>query len=381
MNSLSFNVAGIVRYLGGMAACAMLGIALLTTASAQDESAPDATADTTATEPAAEAAAPEAGTGDEDPVAVADTPEQPEMPGVAPAAKARDGDAEIMPRATKSLILDVEDTGSGLIAVGERGHILRSADGKTWTQSPVPTRATLNAIDCVDANTCWAVGHDAVIVKSADGGKTWTKQYFEPELEKPFLDVLFFDSQHGFAIGAYGLFKETLDGGSSWNEFNADIRAAEWHFNALTRLGNGSLLLVGETGGIATSTDQGVTWVQQESPYEGSYFGALPIGEAGAVIFGLRGNAFMSADAVKGGWKEIETGTVQGLLGGTLLANGDFLLVGNSGTVLRGSVSTGLVQSIPDPVGKGLSSAVAMPNGDLLVLGEVGPYFLKGAAQ
>lgn len=313
--------------------------------------------------------------------AVMETPEQPVMPGVAPAAKAKDGDSEIMPKASKSLLLDVEDTGAGLIAVGERGHVLLSPDGVSWTQSKTPTRATLNAIDCADARTCWAVGHDAVIIKTSDGGKTWVKQHFAPELEKPFLDVLFFDAQHGFVIGAYGLFKETLDGGNSWNEFNADIRADEWHFNAITRLGNGSLLLVGETGGIATSTDGGVTWVRQESPYEGSYFGALPVGESGAVIFGLRGNAYISADAVAGGWTKVESGTTQGLLGGTLLPGGDFVLVGNSNTVLRGSSTTGTLQVVPGASGKGLSSATPLTGGDLLLLGETGTQILKGAAR
>jgi photosystem II stability/assembly factor-like uncharacterized protein len=373
MSSQNIETTGALRRLAGVLALASLyGIAVMP-AQAQEEVPTDDAA--VAAEPGddaegVEAVAPEVA-----------TPEQPDMPTVAPGAKAKDGPAEIMPRAQNSLLLDVADTGNGLIAVGERGHILLSKDGLTWDQSPVPTRATLNAISCVDANTCWVVGHDAVILKTSDGGKSWAKQHFEPELEKPFIDVLFFDAQHGFAIGAYGLFKETLDGGNTWNEFNADIRAEEWHFNGIIRLGNGNLLLVGETGGIATSTDGGVTWVQQESPYEGSYFGAVPIGESGAVIFGLRGNAFISQDAVKGGWKEIETGTTQGLLGGTLLPNGDFLMVGNSGTILRGSPSTGLVEVVPDPEGKSLAAAIPMPNGDLLVLGEVGSQLLKGAAQ
>jgi hypothetical protein len=107
----------------------------------------------------------------------------------------------------------------------------------------------------------------------------------------------------------------------------------------------------------------------------------LPVGESGAVIFGLRGNAFISVDAVKGGWIKIETGTVQGLLGGTLLPNGDFLMVGNSGTILRGAPSTGLVQAIPDPVGKGLAAVQALPGGDLLVLGETGARILKDAVR
>ncbi|HXG28484.1 MAG TPA: YCF48-related protein [Nevskiales bacterium] len=378
MSSHTSSPHPLPRRLAWPAALAGLVAAVFTVVQAQEEPAAEPAPASQEAAPAAEAqAAPapaEASPGLEG-------IEQPEVPPPAPVGKAKDGDAEIMPLAAKSLLLDVEDTGAGLIAVGERGHILLSQDGRKWTQSPVPTRATLTAIDCADASTCWAVGHDAVILKTSDGGKTWVKQYFEPELEKPFLDVLFFDTQHGFVIGAYGLFKETLDGGNTWNEFNTDIRAGEWHFNAITRLGNGNLLLVGETGGIATSTDGGVTWVQQESPYEGSYFGALPIGESGAVIFGLRGNAFISADAAKGGWTQLETGTVQGLLGGTILPNGDFVLAGNSATLLRGSPSTNLIQRVPGAMGKGLATALAMSNGDLLVLGETGSYVLKGAAQ
>lgn len=380
MSSRNANIPGWIRRPARVSWLTILLAAALSVAQAQEEGAelevPAAPAEEAAEAPAEPADAPAADAADE--LAV---PEQPTMPGIGPAAKAKDGDAEEMPLAPKSLLLDLEDTGSGLIAVGERGHILLSQDGTDWDQSDVPTRATLTALDCADAQTCWAVGHDAAILKTSDGGKTWTKQYFEPELEKPFLDVLFFNAQHGIAIGAYGLFKETVDGGNTWNEFNTDIRAEEWHFNAVIQLGNGNLLLVGETGGIATSTDGGVTWVQQESPYEGSYFGALPIGESGAVIFGLRGNAYISPDPVRGGWTRIETGTVQGLLGGTLLPNGDFLIVGNNGTILRGAPTTGLVQTIRDPVGKGLATAKALSSGDLLVLGEAGVRILKGALQ
>jgi len=379
MSSQNKSRFGEIRRLAWPFVLAGMLAAAQTAVQAQEESAAEPVPEAAEVTAPDDAVAADEAEATEEGAAATEVPEQPEMPGVTPGAKARDGDAEIMPRASKSILLALEDTGGGLIVVGERGHILLSADGLTWDQSPVPTRATLTAVDCADANTCWAVGHDAVILKTTDGGKSWTKQYFEPELEKPFLDVLFFDAQHGFAIGAYGLFKETLDGGNTWNEFNADIRAEEWHFNAITRLGNGNLLLVGETGGIVTSTDGGVTWVQQESPYEGSYFGALAIGESGAVIYGLRGNAFYSADAVQGNWAEIQTDTTQGLLGGTILPNGDYLIVGNNGTVLRGTAGSTQVQAMPDPVGKGLAAVQALPGGDLLLLGETGAHILKGA--
>jgi photosystem II stability/assembly factor-like uncharacterized protein len=380
MKSQNSGMTGLSRRIAGPLVLMLLLATTLTVVQAQEEPAAVEPAAEPVAAPAAAETAAESGALPEE-AAATETPEQPDLPTATAVGKMKDGNSEIMPKAHKSLLLDVEDTGAGLIAVGERGHVLLSADGEKWDQVKTPTRATLTAIDCADASHCWAVGHDAVILKTSDGGKTWTKQNFEPELEKPFLDVMFFDAQHGFVIGAYGLFKETLDGGSTWNEFNADIRADEWHFNSIIRLGNGTLLLVGETGGIATSADSGVTWVRQESPYEGTYFSALPIGESGAVIFGLRGNAYISPDAVAGGWTKIETSTTQGLLGGTVLPNGDFVMVGNSGTVLRGSAATGLVQAIPDPVGKSLATALAMPGGDLLVLGDSGSHFIKGAAR
>ena len=82
-------------------------------------------------------------------------------------------DAEMMPRVDRSMLLDAVRTDTGYVAVGERGHILLSGDGQTWTQAKVPTRATLTAVAAADG-VLWAAGHDGVIVQSTDGGRTWT---------------------------------------------------------------------------------------------------------------------------------------------------------------------------------------------------------------
>merc|ERR1711964_9194 len=44
----------------------------------------------------------------------------------------------------------------------------------------------------------------------------WEIQNFQPDLQRPFLDVLFFNEKQGIATGAYGLFYRTLDGGKTW---------------------------------------------------------------------------------------------------------------------------------------------------------------------
>jgi photosystem II stability/assembly factor-like uncharacterized protein len=133
--------------------------------------------------------------------------------------------AEIRPFASKSLLLDIVHSAGHFVAVGARGNILLSDDGSAWRQVEVPTRATLTAVTAVDAQV-WAVGHDGMILHSADGGEHWQIQRKDPwqagdaggdpTKGAPLLDVLFVDAQRGFAIGAYSLALQTSDGGQTW---------------------------------------------------------------------------------------------------------------------------------------------------------------------
>ena len=304
----------------------------------------------------------------------------------APVRKVKPRPSELMPLAPRSLMLGIANSGKVLVAVGERGNIVVSKDGRNWAQVQAPVRAALTAVSFADDKNGWAVGHDAVILRTADGGRSWTLQNFEPELEKPLLSVLFLDADRGFAVGAYGLFKQTADGGKTWAEVDApDIRADELHFNSLVKLNDGSLFIAGEQGMLGHSTDAGVTWKKIESPYEASLFGALPVGDKGALIYGLRGNVYVSQDVGAGNWTKIETNTVASFFGGTDLPDGRLALVGLNGTLLVVDASTGGVSPVSvtfketDKRGKEqvnvLSSTLssAIPFGDgLVVVGEQG---------
>ena len=136
----------------------------------------------------------------------------------AEAAPAKAEPAEMFAKATQSRMLDVVYTGDAYVAVGERGHIIRSTDGKTWTQSPSPVRSMLTTVFFADANNGWAGGHDASIIATRDGGKTWKLQLWAPELNVPVLDMFFFDAQRGIAVGAYGFYRTTADGGTTWTQ-------------------------------------------------------------------------------------------------------------------------------------------------------------------
>ncbi len=286
---------------------------------------------------------------------------------------------------TSTLLLDVANAGQRLVAVGQRGHIIYSNDqGKSWTQAKVPTRQLLTAVYFVDAQHGWAVGHDAQILATTDGGETWALQFEDPERESPLIDVWFEDLEHGFAVGAYGTLLETSDGGQSWEDV-ADLLDNEdgAHLNSIIQVKDAGLLIAGEMGMIFRSADNGLTWETLESPYEGSLFGALPLMQSRSLlVFGLRGSVFRSTD-FGDSWQQITLpgdGSEPfkfGLAGASTLPDGSVVLVGNGGSVAV-SHDDGLTFSVSNLADrKPLSSVVAGADGQLVTVGQGGVQMIN----
>lgn len=296
--------------------------------------------------------------------------------GAAPSPGAADDKRSVQARlAASSLLLDVARAGDRLVAVGERGHVLVSDDaGATWIQSVAPTRATLTAVDFVDARLGWAVGHDAVIIRTRDGGTTWERVYQAPEEELPLLDVWFEDASRGLAIGAYGYFLRTTDGGSTWSR--AQVSEDDFHLNHIADHGGGRLYIAAEAGIIYRSEDTGRTWEELPSPYEGSFFATVPLGGEALLAGGLRGHLFRSDD---GGntWRELETGVESLLTDGLRLDSGLVVVAGLAGSVLVSSDGGESFALHQQPDRRGISAMTTTPAGDLVVAGEDGVHVIS----
>lgn len=271
------------------------------------------------------------------------------------------------PLVKQSLLLDVA-ADKQVVMVGERGHILLSADGETFTQADVPTTATLTATTMLGEHI-WAVGHDATIIHSADQGKTWEIQFEKPKLERPFLDVHFFNPQHGIAIGAYGLFLRTRDGGQSWKpelhaslldpydrEYLEEIRAEDEafyeqelgsilpHLNRVTQVGE-RLYLAGEAGALAYSDDNGESWNRYQVDYTGSFFDIQPLDDTTMLAVGLRGNIFVMRE--QGTWEYVKTCSTSTLNSILVVNEKKIAALGNNGMIV--TMQRPLPVSTPDP--------------------------------
>ncbi len=271
------------------------------------------------------------------------------------------------PLVEQSLLLDIA-AAKHLVMVGERGHILLSDDGQQFTQAVVPTTATLTATTIVGDNI-WAVGHDATILHSADAGKTWQVQLSKPKIERPFLDVHFFDSRHGIAVGAYGMFYRTEDGGEHWRSelhaalldpydreyleqlreededfYNQELGSILPHLNRLSAA-NGRLYLAGEAGTLAVSDDEGKTWQRFEVDYAGSFFDIAPLDNNTMMAVGLRGNIFVMR--TPGEWEYVKTCSTSTLNSIMVLSDTKVAALGNNGMIV--TLQRPLPVSEPDP--------------------------------
>lgn len=305
-------------------------------------------------------------------------------PGLADPVEKR---ALLMPLAARSLILDLANPGrQTVVAVGWRGHILISHDrGTSWAQVECPTRRMLTSVYFSDSLKGWAVGHGAVILRTVDGGRNWNLLSSAPEEERPLFDV-FVSGNYGFAVGAYAKFMTTRDGGKTWEPGEINILKCEeekkestdheeplpfdFHLNAIAQSTGGVFYIAAEAGYLFRSVDGGQTWTELPSPYEGSFFGVLPLDGDSLLAYGLRGHVFRSKDGGRN-WKQIPTGTTALLTDAVRMPDNTVMITGMAGVILISS-DQGESFTLEQPDRISLTSVVRTESGTLVIAGERG---------
>ena len=248
-----------------------------------------------------------------------------------------------------------------------------------------------------------------MILRTEDGGENWCLVHVAPDLEQPLFDVWFEDERNGFAVGAYGYFLRSSDGGLTWSEegleivaepsaeetgdedaagdeedwsdddwMDDDSIAADLHLNRIIEGNDDALYLTAEAGTVFRSDDRGQTWTALDPPYDGSFFGGLPPDDDSMLVFGLRGNMFRTWDAGVT-WRRVRLPVDTSLFGASRLPERGVIVVGTAGVMLVSNEGDRF-RLVQREDRKALVSAMRTSDGGLIVIGEPGVERLEPGA-
>jgi photosystem II stability/assembly factor-like uncharacterized protein len=158
--------------------------------------------------------------------------------------------------------VDFAGTSTGW-AAGDGGTVIRTADGgTTWSAESVPTTATLRSVKSVDASAAWAVGDGGAILHTADAGTTWSPGSATTTAALNGVDFARGGSA-GVAVGEAGTVLYTTDRGATWKLGSAPTTAT-LRSVFLADSKNGSA--VGDAGTVLRTTNGGANWSRRSAP-------------------------------------------------------------------------------------------------------------------
>jgi photosystem II stability/assembly factor-like uncharacterized protein len=188
------------------------------------------------------------------------------------------------------------------------GVIIKTEDGgDTWTTIH-PTSGDIDGLQAIcftSVDTGFAGGWNNYFIKTEDGGDTWSEVTVGSDTDIwYFVDIEFWDSNNGVAAaymnsGGGQPVYITSDGGDTWTQATSGISQLPLD---ITYADANTLYLVGNGGAISKSTDGGYTWstIYQSSgitfgvDFEGTSFGVVG-GEDGEMLATTDGGSTWSS--------------------------------------------------------------------------------------
>jgi photosystem II stability/assembly factor-like uncharacterized protein len=244
-------------------------------------------------------------------------------------------------------------------AVGHDGVVLATADGgRTWTRQ----------LDGRTASALLAAAAGAEGVPPAVREQLAFLVQQGPDL--PLLDVWFDDERNGIAVGAFDLVLRTADGGETWTPWLDHVENPKaLHLHAVRRAA-GTLWIAGEQGLLLKLDPATQRFVPSRAPYAGSYFG-IAGSEDAVLVFGLRGNVLRSRDH-GASWQPVATGVEAAVTGGARAADGRLVLVSSAGRVLVSTDDGGTFFALRTERSQPASGVAAAGAGRLVLVGPLG---------
>lgn len=151
--------------------------------------------------------------------------------------------------------------------IGGGGIILKTTDGgKSWsdkTFNPLINMDSWHTISFTTADTGFILSSNCILYKTTNGGETW-------ELKSNYTDcscIKFFNKNTGFMLGNSGIIKKTTDGGENWYIVPSGTNAL---FKDIAFINDTTGYIVGYQDNyqntLLRTTDGGETWAKASTP-------------------------------------------------------------------------------------------------------------------
>lgn len=261
---------------------------------------------------------------------------------LAPAAPAATGPKEVLRGIPHQALFGLAFDGARGYAVGAGGQIMTTADaGKSWAPEKSPSALSLLGVG-TRAGRAIAVGQMGLVLVRKEQGE-W--QPVKTEVTERLMAVDMNSQGLAVAVGSFGTVLKSTDGGASWSNAAPDwapLFAADSallgdsfhpHLYGVQVRESGEIVIAGELSLVMSSTNEGRDWRLVNR-------GVLDGGKIDPSIFGLRiredgvgyavGQAGLVLKTIDGGqtWRRLPRVTQAILLGVETTSDGQVLVTG-----------------------------------------------------
>lgn len=226
--------------------------------------------------------------------------------------------------------LFVQRNGTSIL-VGDSSSIYLSPNYlDTLIQVPQQKGYTLFKVKFFTNNIGFITGNKGTILKSLDGGWTWTRT--KTSTTERIFDIAFFDQKRGFSVGWNGTILATTNSGDSWYKVN--LESTDNYLKSIDVTEKGYGLIVGGDGTIIRTTDYGNSWEKLNLTYSGGFQKVKFISEDYCLIVGSKGTIVVSHDKGET-WNLVDSKVYSNLNNLAVDAYGKIYLVGVNGLIYR----------------------------------------------
>lgn len=155
------------------------------------------------------------------------------------------------------------------LAVGSEGTVLRTDDGGvTWSTHATGVTEDLLGV-CITGDIAFAVGWFDTAIRSTDGGRTWAPMTL-PVTDRWFYNASMWDASNAIMVGGAPTSTETIlvtsDGGVTWTEEARDTTTGGvFAFLDVSTSGTGHAWIGRRDGLVVRTEDRGDTWTTHDT--------------------------------------------------------------------------------------------------------------------